>query len=181
MQKALKGFRTKRKLADALKEQLNAKPLEKVRIHELTEQCDIHRQTFYYHFDDIYDLFTWCMQQDAEMLSARLTQVPSWQDSLRGLLEYAAENRGYFMAGLAHIPPAKRQSLWAKVLAAVLKKFPSAYPAGQERGAEPQAYWKSISVMLSTLLEKWVRGELGQSPDEVIRFLEALSDCKAPA
>ena len=46
MQKVLKGDRTKTKLAATLKELLNKKPPEKVRIHELTEQCDIHRQTF---------------------------------------------------------------------------------------------------------------------------------------
>ena len=56
MQKALKGTRTKRKLASALEAALERKPLDRVRVHDLTDPCDIHRQTFYYHFEDVYAL-----------------------------------------------------------------------------------------------------------------------------
>ena len=96
MQKVLKGDRTKTKLAATLKELLNKKPLEKVRIHELTEQCDIHRQTFYYHFSDVYDLFTWCVRADTKKLSAFLEQFSTWQETMNGLLMYIGKKPRLF-------------------------------------------------------------------------------------
>ena len=47
---------TKRELAAALKEAMAQKPLDKITISELTSACSIRRQSFYYHFEDIYDL-----------------------------------------------------------------------------------------------------------------------------
>ena len=50
---------TKQILADALDRLLEKKPLEKIRINDLTEACGVNRQTFYYHFHDIYELVEW--------------------------------------------------------------------------------------------------------------------------
>ena len=50
---------TKSLLAASLKELMEIKPVEKISIRELTEKCQFNRQTFYYHFEDIYDLLKW--------------------------------------------------------------------------------------------------------------------------
>lgn len=47
---------TKHALATALKQAMARKPLDKITIAELTHACNIRRQSFYYHFEDIYDL-----------------------------------------------------------------------------------------------------------------------------
>ena len=41
---------TRHALAQALKELMAQKPLNKITIHDLTECCGIRRQNFYYHF-----------------------------------------------------------------------------------------------------------------------------------
>lgn len=50
---------TKKLLSDSLKELLFHKELKQISIKELTESCGLNRQTFYYHFSDIYDLVEW--------------------------------------------------------------------------------------------------------------------------
>ena len=47
---------TKRALEASLKNLLLQKPLSKITISDITEDCGINRMTFYYHFKDIYDL-----------------------------------------------------------------------------------------------------------------------------
>ena len=44
---------TKRALVASLKNQLLKKPLDKVTISDITDDCGISRMTFYYHFKDI--------------------------------------------------------------------------------------------------------------------------------
>lgn len=46
-------------IANALKELMQSKSFEKISISDITNACSIHRQTFYYHFDDKYDLLNW--------------------------------------------------------------------------------------------------------------------------
>ena len=50
---------TKRALEASLKKLLLRKPLNKITINDITEDCGVNRMTFYYHFKDIYDLVDW--------------------------------------------------------------------------------------------------------------------------
>ena len=50
---------TKKALAQALKELLSKKELSKITIKNITDYCGVNRQTFYYHFKDVYDLIEW--------------------------------------------------------------------------------------------------------------------------
>lgn len=56
---------TKRALEASLKKLLLQKPLDKITINDIAEDCGISRMTFYYHFKDIYDLIEWSCVEDA--------------------------------------------------------------------------------------------------------------------
>ena len=56
---------TKRALEQSLKNLLLKKPLTKITINDIAEDCGINRMTFYYHFKDIYDLVEWSCTEDA--------------------------------------------------------------------------------------------------------------------
>ena len=56
---------TKRAREQSLKNLLLKKPLTKITINDIAEDCGIHRMTFYYHFKDIYDLVEWSCMEDA--------------------------------------------------------------------------------------------------------------------
>ena len=45
---------TKRALENSLKQMLLKKPLDKITISDLTDDCGISRMAFYYHFKNIY-------------------------------------------------------------------------------------------------------------------------------
>ena len=50
---------TKRALAEALKNRLCKTTVKNITIKDLTDDCGLNRQTFYYHFSDIYGLMEW--------------------------------------------------------------------------------------------------------------------------
>ena len=50
---------TKIAIAYAFKDLLSEKPINKITINDITDKCNINRQTFYYHFQDIRDLVEW--------------------------------------------------------------------------------------------------------------------------
>lgn len=51
-------MKTERKFVLALKSMMGKYPLEDITVTKLTDKCHVNRQTFYYHFHDIYDLLT---------------------------------------------------------------------------------------------------------------------------
>ena len=57
---------TKKAIAAALKETMREKSLSKITVNDIAEKCSINRQTFYYHFQDIYDLVEWICLEEAD-------------------------------------------------------------------------------------------------------------------
>ena len=49
-------MKTEHRLAEALKSMMSQLPLEEISVAALARRCKVNRQTFYYHFHDIYDL-----------------------------------------------------------------------------------------------------------------------------
>ena len=57
---------TKKLLADGLKELLEKKTLDKITVKELVATCGVNRQTFYYNFQDIYELLEWIFVEEGK-------------------------------------------------------------------------------------------------------------------
>ena len=70
---------TKRALEQSLKNLLQQKPLSKITISDITEDCGISRMTFYYHFKDIYDLVEWACAEDAARALQNKKTYDTWQ------------------------------------------------------------------------------------------------------
>ncbi|MCI8482910.1 MAG: hypothetical protein HFH41_01055 [Lachnospiraceae bacterium] len=55
---------TKRKIADGLQEMLHEKPLRKITVQDIMDCKNMKRQSFYYHFQDIYGVIEWLYNED---------------------------------------------------------------------------------------------------------------------
>lgn len=53
------ALKTKKRIASALKELMQSASFERITVSDISEKCNIHRQTFYYHFQDRYELLDW--------------------------------------------------------------------------------------------------------------------------
>ena len=58
------SYSTQLKLAKSLKDLMSNQPFEKLSVSDITNNCDLHRQTFYYHFDDKYELLDWIVYKE---------------------------------------------------------------------------------------------------------------------
>ena len=55
---------TKRALANALKELMQTVPFAKISVADICEKCDMNRKSFYYHFQDKYELMNWIFDME---------------------------------------------------------------------------------------------------------------------
>ena len=88
---------TKQGLESSLKRMLLKKPLDKITIRDITEDCGISRMTFYYHFKDIYDLVEWsCVEDAARALQGKKTST-TWSEGLLQVFEAVLENKPFIL------------------------------------------------------------------------------------
>lgn len=88
---------TKRALEASLKNLLLKKPLSKITINDITEDCGINRMTFYYHFKDIYDLVEWSCAEDAKKALEGKKTYDTWQQGFLQIFEAVQENKPFII------------------------------------------------------------------------------------
>lgn len=82
---------TKQALAAALADLLNTTTLDNITVKDIVARADVSRQTFYYHFGDVYQLLEWTFQMQLKQLG----EIPckDWRDRLLTAVEYLRANR----------------------------------------------------------------------------------------
>ena len=88
---------TKRALEASLKNLLLLKPLHKITINDIAEDCGINRMTFYYHFKDIYDLVEWTCVEDASKALEGKKTYDTWQQGFLQIFEAVLANKPFIM------------------------------------------------------------------------------------
>ena len=88
---------TKLALEASLKNLLLKKPVDKITITDLTNDCGITRMAFYYHFKDIYDLVEWSCYEDASKALHGKKTYETWQEGLMQIFEAVMENKPFIM------------------------------------------------------------------------------------
>lgn len=59
---------TKRVLAESFIKLLGTRPLNKITVREIVEEAGVNRQTFYYHFSDVFDLLRWIFEGEVHAI-----------------------------------------------------------------------------------------------------------------
>ncbi|MCI9596993.1 MAG: TetR family transcriptional regulator [Firmicutes bacterium] len=86
---------TQQAMAASLKKLLAQKSLDKITVKEIADDCGVKRQTFYYHFQDIYDLLEWTFIQEGEQFIDRERICDTWQDVYLEVLLYIEKNKDF--------------------------------------------------------------------------------------
>ena len=84
---------TKKALAQAITEMLEEHPLDKITIRDLTGACGLTRNTFYYHFHDVYELLSWTFQDQTDTIMRKYTEKEDWQGGLEEALSFLYSHR----------------------------------------------------------------------------------------
>lgn len=93
---------TKKTLAESLKKVMTRKPFQKITVSELIQDCGMNRNTFYYHFEDIYALLRWLLKQEAVEVMKHYDYLVDYKEALAFLLEYIDKN-DYMINGIRDI------------------------------------------------------------------------------
>ena len=87
------SLKTKKMFSAALKKEMEKKPLSKITVSELISECNVNRKTFYYHFQDIYDLLKWMFEQEAIEVVKNFDLIVNTEEAIRFVMTYVRENK----------------------------------------------------------------------------------------
>lgn len=173
---------TKRALAASLKKLLAGKALEKITVSDITDDCGVNRQTFYYHFSDIYDLIEWMYTSDAAAAIGQNRTYATWQVGMAEVFAYIQANRVFV---LATARTASREHLIRylyeqvyRLLYGVVEELCTGVPVREEDKAFLAGFYKFAFV---GLVLDWIDRGMREPPEQLLARLSTAIEGNIPA
>ena len=114
---------TKRALEASFKKLLLEKPLNKITINDITEDCGVNRMTFYYHFKDIYDLVDWILAEDAAKAMEGRRGFGTWSEAYLDVLRQLQDNKTLVLNVYRSVGREQVEQYLYRLLDPILKDF----------------------------------------------------------
>ena len=166
---------TKRALEDSLKHLLLKKPLNKITINDIAEDCGINRMTFYYHFKDIYDLVEWCCEEDAARALAGQKTYDTWQQGFLQIFEAVLDNKP-FILNVYHSVSREQVELYLyKLTYDLLEGVVEEQARGMSVRPEDKAFIATLyKYMFVGLMLDWIKDDMREDPRQIVDRLAKL-------
>ena len=163
--------KTETLLCIAFMELLRKYPFPKITIQKIAQQCGVNRQTFYYYFDNIYDLMTKALEYEL-IRESHLYEETSWEAAMERFLVWMKDNRVIIKNVLTNVESRyMRQAIYP----VLMRSMTNTYRPNQiirERDGEMDEFTRHFLVIgITQYILESVENDYRESVDEVIRKL----------
>lgn len=87
---------TKGVIAGAMKQLMQTIPFDRITTADIIEKCGISRKTFYYHFQDKYDVVNWIFTVEIVDGILECTTPENWMQGSSMLCQYIRANKAFY-------------------------------------------------------------------------------------
>ena len=135
-------------IRDAFLKLLSERPLSKITVRDITNECGINRNSFYYHYPDIPTLIEEIFSEELSRIIREHPNISSLEDCVITAANFASQNRQV----IRHIYSSTRRDLFEQYMWRVCDKtvelyFETVYPSI----STPSEEWNGLMHMLSCL------------------------------
>lgn len=166
---------TKRALAASLKKLLAQKSLDKITVTDIASDCKVNRQTFYYHFQDIYDLIEWVFLEEASEAVGEKRTYDTWQDGLLQVFQAVLDNKPlilntYHSISREHVERYLYELIYRLLIDVVEEKAAGMAVRDEDKKFIADFYKFAFTGMLLD----WIRQGMKEDPGEIVGRLSIL-------
>ena len=167
--------RTKEMLAESLMKLLARRTLDKITIQDIVDDCGYNRQTFYYHFHDIYDLIDWIFTAQTQELIEKCRACGSLDVGVEAVIAYMRENRRLILNILRSVNGEKLlDNLYRSAQSIVLSALEN-HPGVQELSMDyRELVAEGFKYALAGLLIDWMRAGIPEDRVNKVRTMKAV-------
>lgn len=96
MKHEITSYNTKKMMAESLKTVMKSKPVSKITVSEIINDCGINRKTFYYHFEDIPALLRWMFAEESIKILKKFDLIEEYEAAINFVMDYVETNDQLF-------------------------------------------------------------------------------------
>lgn len=163
---------TKKALAASLKKLMEDSALDKISIREITEDCGVNRKTFYYHFENIYDLVGWMFEEEAIESVKKYNFITDYEEVVRFSMNYIEENEHVVNSALDALGRDELKKFFYNNFVGSMRSVVDELSEGM---TIPQDYIDFLinfyAESFASLLIDWVRNRAERNKEKYIEYI----------
>lgn len=166
---------TKKALAQSLKNLGAKKILDKITVADITDDCGVNRQTFYYHFTDKYELLAWIYTQDLFIPLTADLSFDNWPEKILELLKYMKSEKKFIINTIKSSNNFFAEYL-ENVLIELFNKAIDDFDLYKSLGEESRSvYARFFSYGLCGVIVDWAMEGMKQDEQELAKTMETIA------
>lgn len=165
----MSSLTTKKAIYYALKELLKKQPFNKITVNDIARQCNINRQTFYYHFIDKEDLIEWICKEEMGSILNTKNKNRTWEEKFLSVFTLMLSEK-VFIVNIYHSVSLEilRDSLYRLVYPIIYEEINK---ISQKENIEEQEkvfitdFYKYAFV---AIVLDWVKNDMQEDPKTIV-------------
>ncbi|MCL2353131.1 MAG: TetR/AcrR family transcriptional regulator C-terminal domain-containing protein [Defluviitaleaceae bacterium] len=163
--------RTKKAIQEALAELMLEKELQSITIQELADKADIHRATFYTHYEDVYDLYSQMEQSAIDEINEIITNESyTYKEVPKIIVDYVFDNakmsRLFLTKNLSRSFYHKMSKFLEEICLEHLCDFLN------EEASEKWSYLVSYHVQgYLAIIIRWIKQDFALPKEDIVKML----------
>ena len=184
MKHEIATLNTKKALAASLKKYMARKSLSKITESEIIADCDVNRKTFYYHFEDIYALLKWTLEQEAIEVVKQFDLLVDYEEAILFVMDYVEQNAHILNCAYDSMGRDGMKRFFYADFIGIMRTLVDG--AEKELGVSATADFKEFLCQLYTealagALIEWVKDRTKFSREKVLKYLSLILRTSIPA
>ncbi|WP_070120909.1 TetR/AcrR family transcriptional regulator [Bacillus marinisedimentorum] len=166
---------TKKALAESLKKQMQTIPLAKITVNNIVKECELNRRTFYYYFNDIYDLLEWIYKTELKEVVGEDKTYVSWQKGLLEIFKYLYKNKKIVMNTYHSIDrDILENHLYNEsftIILGVVNEFAKGLNVSEQDKRYVANFYK---IALVGVIIDWIKNNMMEDTEEIVHNLDKI-------
>ena len=168
---------TKKALLAAFGELIEEKAFNKITITDITSRCGLNRMTFYYHFDNIYELMIWGLEMQMHEVSKNYINYENWKTGYLRVFYFALERKTYIKKIFQTLEQEHLEHYLNKIAEGMVLSVIEDKSGSKPLNEDDKLFTAQIcAYVLVGILMSWVSRGMKETPEIIIKRTGRLLD-----
>jgi len=168
---------TKKAIRESFSRLLEEKPLDKITVKDIVEDCEINRGTFYYYYTDIYALVEDIFEDEVRRIASEHIRYDSWQQGFLDATQLARQDKRQLYHAFNAISREKLEAYLYRVSEQLMREFVDQQAEGLDVPQEDRDFIAKFYVCaIVGLTAQWIDSGMKEDPERYIGKMGELFD-----
>lgn len=168
---------TKQLMAESLKKQMEKTPFNKISVQNIVDGCGLTRQSFYYHFQDVYELLGWIYSNETVKYMERNASYANWKEGYLEAFKYIEKNKAFCINTLHSIGRDHLERFLFSNTATFLTQIIDEISVGMKLAeANKRIIVDFYTPAFIALVREWMEDGMKEKPEDIVENVGILVD-----